>query len=330
MNVYGVRYFREVTADDCFIKEELPTPTPGPRDVLVQIRAIAINPVDTKVRAMQHTWQDPVKILGWDASGVITAIGKDVLGFQIGDEVYYAGDISRPGCYAEFQCVDHRIIAHKPKSLSFAEAASLPLTALTAWEGLHDRMRVSSGKSLLIIGGAGGVGSIAIQLAKLAGLHVTATASRKESADWCRRLGADAVIDHSENMVASMSFDYIANFVNTEAYWDKMGEWIAPQGSMLLIVEPRHELRLGDPLKAKCVSIHWEFMFARSRYQTSDIHRQGEILRDLAALVDAGKIQHTMHQPAGIASTRSLAEAHGLIESGKALGKIVLTMASSE
>ena len=326
MNVYGVRQYHAVTADDCFVKVELPKPTPGPLDVLVQIRAIAINPVDTKVRAMQHAWQDPVKILGWDASGVITAIGENVLDFQIGDEVYYAGDLSRPGCYAEYQCVDHRIIAHKPKTLHFAEAASLPLTALTAWEGLHDRMRVSAGKSLLIIGGAGGVGSIAIQLAKLAGLHVTATASRQESADWCRHLGADDVINHTMDLLEPNRFDYIANFVNTETYWDKMGEWIAPQGSMLLIVEPRHELRLGDPLKAKCVSIHWEFMFARSRYQTSDMHRQGEILRDLAALVDAGKIRHTMHHPAGIVSPRSLADAHGLIESGKALGKIVLTM----
>ncbi len=326
MHVYGVRQYQAITADDCFVKVDLPMPTPGPHDVLVRICAIAINPVDTKVRAMQKTWQDPVKILGWDASGVITAVGENVLDFQIGDEVYYAGDLSRPGCYAEYQCVDARIIAHKPKTLSFAEAASLPLTALTAWEGLHDRMHVSAGKSLLIIGGAGGVGSIAIQLAKLAGLHVTATASRQESTDWCRRMGADEVVDHSGNAIAPLSFDYIANFVNTEAYWDKIGEWIAPQGSMLLIVEPRNELRLGDPLKAKCVSIHWEFMFTRSRYQTIDMHRQGEILHDLAKLVDAGKISHTMHQLAETVSTSALAAAHGLIESGKTLGKIVLTM----
>ena len=306
---------------------------PGPRDLLVRVRAVAVNPVDAKVRAMQMSPVEPPRILGWDAAGVVEAVGSEVRSFRVGDAVYYAGDITRPGCNAEFQCVDERIVGPKPQSLTFSQAASLPLTALTAWEGLFDRMRVKSGQTLLIIGGAGGVGSIAIQLAKHEGLTVIATASRSESAAWCREMGADLVIDHSKDLLEQCrsaghaSVDNIANFVNTEAYWDLMAELIAPQGSLLLIVEPRTPLRLGDPLKAKCVSIHWEFMFARARFQTADMARQGEILEQLSAWVDQGIIRHSMTGHGGSLSVETLRKAHALMESGTAVGKWVLSLA---
>ena len=306
---------------------------PGPRDLLVRVRAVAVNPVDAKVRAMQMSPVEPPRILGWDAAGVVEAVGSEVRSFRVGDAVYYAGDITRPGCNAEFQCVDERIVGPKPQSLTFSQAASLPLTALTAWEGLFDRMRVKSGQTLLIIGGAGGVGSIAIQLAKHEGLTVIATASRSESAAWCREMGADLVIDHSKDLLEQCrsaghaSVDNIANFVNTEAYWDLMAELIAPQGSLLLIVEPRTPLRLGDPLKAKCVSIHWEFMFARARFQTADMARQGEILEQLSAWVDQGIIRHSMTGHGGSVSVETLRKAHALMESGTAVGKWVLSLA---
>jgi NADPH2:quinone reductase len=332
MIAYGISDAKGVGEEDCFICFETAQPVPGPRDLLVRIRAVAVNPVDAKVRAMQTSPVEPPRILGWDAAGVVEAVGSEVISFRAGDAVYYAGDITRPGCNAEFQCVDERIVGAKPQSLTFPQAASLPLTALTAWEGLFDRMRVKSGQTLLIIGGAGGVGSIAIQLAKQAGLTVIATASRPESAAWCREMGADLVIDHSKDLldqcqsVGHASVDNIANFFNTEAYWDVMSELIAPQGSLLLIVEPRTPLRLGDPLKAKCISIHWEFMFARAKFQTADMSRQGEILGQLSAWVDQGVIRHSMMGHGGSMSVETLRNAHELMESSTAVGKLVLSL----
>jgi NADPH2:quinone reductase len=332
MIAYGVTQFYPVTDEKCFVSFETAIPSPGPHDVLVKVHAIAVNPVDTKVRAMQKTPLDEPKILGWDASGEVVALGSEVTRFRIGDPVYYAGDITRPGCNAQYQCVDERIVGRKPQRLTHEEAASLPLTTLTAWEGMIDRMKVESGKTILIIGGAGGVGSVAIQLAKQAGLTVIATASRPETIEWCERMGADHVINHHENLLdqcAALGFaqvDYIANFVNTDLYWQVMSELIAPQGSLLLIVEPREALRIGDPLKAKCVSIHWEFMFARAKFQTHDLARQGEILNQLASSVDAGIIQHTATAHHGVLSPESLCEVHGILEKGQAIGKMVLTV----
>jgi NADPH2:quinone reductase len=332
MIAYGVHVFRSVEEPDCFVEVELPIPQCGPRDLLVKVYAVAVNPVDTKVRSMQTISLAEAKILGWDASGEVVAIGSEVTSFRVGDLVYYAGDITRPGCNAQYQCVDERIVGRKPQRLSHEEAASLPLTTLTAWEGMIDRMKVESGKTMLIIGGAGGVGSIAIQLAKQAGLTVIATASRAETIEWCERMGAVHVINHHQNLLDQCSahgypqVDYIANFVNTDLYWQVMSELIAPQGSLLLIVEPREALRIGDPLKAKCVSIHWEFMFARAKFQTPDLARQGEILNDLASSVDAGIIQHTATAHHGKLSVSSLRELHAILEKGQAIGKMVLTV----
>lgn len=335
MIAFGIREFLPVGDRDCFAAFSCTIPQPLPGDVLVKVKAVAVNPVDTKVRAMQVQALDIPRILGWDASGEVVAVGEKVTQFRIGDAVYYAGDITRPGCNAPYQCVDARLVAHKPQRLSFEEAAAMPLTTLTAWEGF-ERMNLEAGKVLLILGAAGGVGSIAIQLAKQAGCFVIATASRAETRQWCLDLGADAVIDHHGDIIEQCrvlgypQVDAIANFVNTDVYWEMMGELIAPFGAFLLIVEPKTTLRLGDPLKAKCVSIHWEFMFCRAKFQTPDMARQGEILQQLAEWIDAGVIRHTMTTYLGEMSCETLRQAHELLESGGTVGKIVMSVSNHE
>jgi NADPH2:quinone reductase len=335
MTAWGIQQWVPVSDPNCFTVFSCDVPQPGPHDVLVKVRAVGVNPVDTKVRAMQLEPLGTPRILGWDASGEIVETGEAVTRFRVGDMVYYAGDITRPGCNAEYHCVDARLVAHKPQRLSFEEAAAMPLTTLTAWEGF-ERMNLQEGRTLLIIGGAGGVGSIAIQLAKQAGSFVIATASRTETAQWCRDLGADAVIDHRDDIIAQCkalglgSVDAIANFVSTDSYWDMMGDLIAPFGEFLLIVEPKTNLRLGDPLKAKCVSIHWEFMFSRAKFQTHDMVRQGEILHQAAEWFDAGILRNTMTTHLGELSCESLRKAHELLESGRSVGKIVMSVSGHE
>lgn len=317
------------------LEVELPTPTPTDHDILVRIEAVGMNPVDTKVRPAADA--EP-KTLGFDAAGVVEAIGENVTHFKVGDPVYYAGDISRPGSNADFQLVDERIAAVRPTSIDAVTAAALPLTSLTAWECLFDRLGIdpdadNSGQSLLIIGGAGGVGSLGIQLAKLAGLTVIATASRPESSAWCRELGADHVVNHHEPIAPQLQeagfpqVDYIANFNNTEAYWDVMGEVIAPQGHIVLIVEQQGTLDIGGPYKLKSVSISWELMFTRSLFKTPDIVRQNEILTRIARLIDAGKLKATASQTLSPLSPATLVEAHQLIESGRTIGKLVIQKA---
>lgn len=331
MKAFGIVESISVEKEDCFVSFSHPIPEMLPTDVLVKVRAVGVNPVDTKVRKMTSGVLEIPRILGWDASGEIIDVGSAVMGFKAGDAVFYAGDITRPGCNAEYQCIDFRLIAHKPQRLSFEEAAAMPLTTLTAWEGF-ERMHLAEGKMLLIIGAAGGVGSIAIQLAKQSGCYVIATASRPETQQWCLDLGADAVIDHRGDILAQcreLGFDQvdaIANFVDTDGYWDIMGELIAPFGELFLIVEPKIALRVGDPLKAKCVSIIWEFMFARAKFQTSDMAHQGEILQQASELLDAGVLRHTMTTHLGILSVATLREAHGLLESGRSVGKIVMSV----
>lgn len=331
MKAFGIVASVPVEREDSFVSFSTPTPEMRPTDVLVKIKAVGVNPVDTKVRKMTIGVLETPRILGWDASGEIIDQGHAVTGFQPGDAVFYAGDIMRPGCNAEYQCIDFRLIARKPQRLSFEEAAAMPLTTLTAWEGF-ERMHLAEGKTLLIIGAAGGVGSIAMQLAKQSGCHVIATASRHETRQWCLDHGADAVIDHRGDILAQcreLGFDQvdaIANFVDTDGYWDIMGELIAPFGELFLIVEPKVALRVGDPFKAKCVSIIWEFMFARAKFQTPDLAHQGEILQQAAELFDAGVLRHTMSTHLGVLSVSTLREAHGLLESGRSVGKIVMSV----
>ena len=300
------------------------------RDLLVKVKAISVNPVDTKVR------RNPVaagntRILGWDAVGEVVEVGSGVQHFKVGDQVWYAGDLTRDGSNAEYQAVDERIVSLKPQSLSDAEAAALPLTAITAWEMLFDRFNVDLDQSdnILVIGGAGGVGSIAIQLLKAkTNLRVIATASREETKAWVKSLGADYVIDHTEDLntqIKALGLDaprYIFSTNQTETYLPQISKLIAPQGKFGLIDDPK-SLDIGE-FKSKSVSVHWEFMFTRSMFNTTDIEQQSQLLHQVAELVDNHRIKTTLNQTLGKINAKNLKLAHELIETGRAKGKIVL------
>jgi zinc-binding alcohol dehydrogenase family protein len=301
---------------------ELPKPSPGPRDLLVKVEAISVNPVDTKQRKQAA---EP-KILGWDAAGTVEAVGREVTLFKPGDAVYYAGDVTRPGCNSEFHLADERIVGRKPRTLDFAQAAAIPLTAITAWESFFDRMKVQAGKRMLIISGAGGVGSIGIQLAKVAGLHVIATASRPETAAWVKELGADQVVDHRKNLVEQVKqpVDYVANFSGElDAYWEAMAELVAPQGAVIAIVANRNPLPM-EGIRAKSASVCWELMFTRPRFQTPDMIEQHRLLDQVADWLDAGKLRGTLREMLTPINAENLRQAHAKLESGTMIGKLVL------
>ncbi len=331
----AIQFIRNSSEEGSATNIELPRPKATGRDILVQIEAIAMNPVDYKVRPAES---EPPKVVGFDAAGTVVETGDAVTLFQEGDLVYYAGDVTRAGTNAEFQLVDERIVAKRPTSLDAASSASLPLTSLTAWESLFDQLGIdpetpddNSGESLLIIGGAGGVGSIAIQLAKLAGLTVVATASRKESSDWCRNLGADHIINHHEDLtpqLKSLGFetvDYIANFNKIDGIWEAMAEMIAPQGRIVLITGHQTQLDFGGTFKLKSAKICWEFMFTRSMFQTDDMIAQHHILETVAELVDRGKLIATVNRSMNPINAKNILEGHRRLESGTTIGKLVLS-----
>ncbi|MBX3585990.1 MAG: zinc-binding alcohol dehydrogenase family protein [Ramlibacter sp.] len=315
---------------------ELPEPQPGERDLLVRVQAVSVNPVDVKVRAGMPPEAGQPKVLGWDAVGTVQAVGREVRGFKTGERVYYAGAFNRPGTNAQLHVVDERIVARAPASLSDAQAAALPLTTITAWEILFDRLRVprsegskASGQSLLVVGGAGGVGSMLIQLARqLTGLRVIATASRAESRQWCLDLGAHDVIDHSKPLAAELAalgrpeVDYVASLTQTQQHMDQYPTLIKPQGALALIDDPA-ALNVS-PLKGKSISLHWEMMFTRSLFGTPDMARQGELLAEVAALIDAGRLRSTLTEQLGPLNAANLRRAHALVESGRSIGKVVL------
>lgn len=313
---------------------DLPEPECGAHDLLVEVRAIAVNPADTKVRASAQPAPGTWRILGWDAAGLVLSVGTAVSGFKPGDRVFYAGAIDRPGCYAERQAVDARIVAHAPSSLDDEDAAALPLTALTAWETLFDRLKVEqsvpgAAHAILIIGGAGGVGSMTIQLAcALTGLTVIATASRPESAAWARKLGAHHVIYHSQPLAPQIEAlgigapAFVFSTTHTDHYLPDIVSLMAAQGRMALIDDPE-SLDIVS-LKRKSLSIHWEFMFTRSLLQTADMAQQQMILQKVAELVDQGRIVSTRMQSLGPINAMNLREAHARLESGRTTGKIVL------
>ena len=331
----AIQFTRHSCDANSAIEVELEVPSPGGYDILVKVEAIALNPVDFKARPGEG--EDP-KTLGYDAAGAVVGTGEDVTLFEEGDEVYYAGDITRPGSNAEYQLVDSRIVAKRPTSLDAATSAALPLTALTAWESLFDRLEIdpdspdeNTGKILLIIGGAGGVGSIAIQLAKLAGFTVIATASRPESAAWCRKLGANHIINHHEDMPSQLrdlgmaTVNHIANFNDIDRVWEAMGEMIAPQGSIVLITGHNSHLDMAGTFKRKSARICWEFMFTRSMFRTEDIIKQHYILERVADLIDKGKLTATANDSLSPISAKNILEGHRRLESGKSIGKLTIS-----
>ena len=310
---------------------DLPKPAPGPRDLLVEVRAISVNPVDTKIRAGSAATEP--KVVGWDAVGVVRETGSEVTLFKVGDEVFYAGSIKRPGSYSEFHLVDERIAGFKPETLDDARAAALPLTSITAWELLFDRLGVEEGggegDSLLIIGAAGGVGSILVQLARqLTKLTVIGTASRPETREWLNDLGAHHVIDHSQPLVKQLEdigiaqVSHVASLTHTDTYLPQLIEALRPQGKLALIDDPK-SLDVV-PMKLKALSLHWEMMFTRSLYETPDMIAQHHLLNRVAELIDQGVLKTTVGEHMGTINAENLRRAHAVIESGKARGKLVL------
>ncbi len=332
----AIGYQHSLPADDTHSLQdiELSRPHAAGRDLLVRIEAISVNPVDTKVRKRAEPASGEWKVLGWDAAGTVMATGAEATLFHPGDTVFYAGALERSGTNAELHLVDERIVGRKPASLSFAEAAALPLTAITAWETLFDRLDIrrpvpGAAPLLLVVGGAGGVGSIAIQLARqLTDFTVIATASRPETADWCRELGAHHVIDHSRPLAAEMEAlglgqpPLVFCTTNTDQHLADIATLLAPQGRFALIDDPA-TLDIM-PFKRKSASVHWEFMFTRSMFGTADIVEQGHLLNEVSRLVDEGTLKTTINERFGLINAENLRRAHALLESGRARGKIVL------
>ena len=316
---------------ESLVDTTLPAPAPGPRDLLVRVHAVSVNPVDTKVRANAAADGQP-KVLGFDAAGVVEAVGAQVTLFKVGDRVMYAGDITRPGSNAELQAVDERIVGRMPASLGFAEAAALPLTAITAWELLFDRLGITpqTTGTLLVTGAAGGVGSILVQLARqLTALTIVGTASRPETQAWVRELGAHHVIDHSQPLAEGLraagvgSVEFVASLTHTDQHYAQIVEALAPQGRLGLIDDPKAPLDVMA-LKRKALSLHWEMMFARPMFQTPDMQAQHDLLERVAALVDEGRLRTTLGEHFGAINAANLRRAHALVESGRAKGKLVL------
>lgn len=314
---------------------ELPTPVASGHDLLVKVEAIAVNPVDTKVRAPKDEVPENPHVLGWDVAGVVVAVGDKASLFKVGDAVYYAGSVTRPGANSELHLVDERIVGRKPENLDFTRAAALPLTTITAWEALFERLGISNegkdeGKSVLIIGGAGGVGSIAIQLAKKLGkLKVITTASRPESRQWVEKLGADHVIDHKGDMPAQLKalgldgVDYIFCASDTNPHFDAMAEMIVAQGKICGIVGPTAPLDMSK-LFAKSVTFVWEMMFTRSMFGTPDMIKQHQLLNTSASLIEQGVLHTTLGEVYGKINAENLRRAHAALEDGHTIGKIVL------
>jgi zinc-binding alcohol dehydrogenase family protein len=331
----AVALLRYLPVDDpqCLVDVDLPMPRAEGHDLLVDVKAVSVNPVDAKVRAPKDKAETTPRVIGYDAAGIVSAVGPDVTLFKPGDEVWYAGDITRTGTNQQYHLVDARIAGRKPASLTFAEAAAMPLTTITAWEAMFDRLGIDpdgadKGQSILLIGGAGGVGSIAIQLARRAGLTVIATASRPDTISWVLDLGASHVVNHREDLVAQVRglgfrhVDHIAIF-NDMRHWAACVELIRPQGGIVAIDDTDLPMPMGG-MKTKAASLHWEFMFARPMHQTPDMIEQHRLLNRVAGLVDAGEIRTTLTRTLSPINAATMREAHAAVESGRMIGKIVV------
>lgn len=337
MKAVGYQQSLPITEPAALLDIDLAVPVATGHDILVKVAAISVNPVDTKIRKIATPAAGEYKVLGWDAAGEVVAVGEQVSHFAPGDKVYYAGALQRQGSNAEYQLVDERIVGKLPSNLTYAQAAALPLTALTAWELLFDRLElaVPSLKHpkpvLLVTGAAGGVGSILVQLARqLTTVTIVATASREQSKAWVNELGAHYVIDHSQPLLQQLqalginAVTHVASLTHTDTHYPELVQALAPQGKLALIDDPAAGLDIM-PLKQKSISLHWEFMFTRSLFNTSDMQAQHQILTDLTRLIEQGQIKSTLQQEFGTINATNLRKAHELLESGKAIGKVVLS-----
>ncbi|RPK12385.1 zinc-binding alcohol dehydrogenase family protein [Priestia endophytica] len=329
MKAVGFCKYLPITNEESLVDVEVEQGHPTGHDLLIRVQAVSVNPVDTKVRAPKDKEEEKPKILGFDASGIVEEVGEECSLFKKGDKVYYAGSIGRQGTNSEYHLVDERIVGRKPENLSFAEAAAMPLTTLTAWEGLFQRLHVQEGESILIINGGGGVGSIAIQLAKQAGLTVIATSSRIETSEWCKGLGADFIINHYESMEEQLkehrmeSVDNIFCLHSTDKHWEEMSKVIRPQGKICSIVENEEPIDL-KLLQDKSISFFWEFMFTRPLYETDDMVEQHHILNKVGEELEKGNLQHTLQETISPINAENMRKAHGKVEEGKMIGKIVV------
>ena len=334
MKAVGLYQHLSIEKPSCLVDLDLPKPEPTGRDLLVRVEAVSVNPVDTKVRASGKPAGTMPLVLGWDAAGMVDSVGTAVERFKPGDAVFYAGDITRPGSDSEYQLVDERIVGYRPRSLKVEEAAALPLVSITAYEALFDRLGIdaagqSRGRTLLIIGGAGGVGSMAIQLAKLAGLTVLVTASRQESTDWVKQLGANYVLNHRQPLRAQLeavglkTVEYILNCADTDGYWDVMTDLIAAQGKICTIVENKEALN-QELMKLKSATHVWELMFTRSKYQTADMTEQQKLLDRIAEWTDRGTLKGILKETLHPINAENLRKAHARLESGTMIGKLAL------
>lgn len=335
MKAVAYRQILPITDPQSLLDVELPQPVPQGRDLLVKVEAISVNPVDTKVRKRTDP-EGADKVLGWDASGTVVAVGADVSLFKPGDAVYYAGAIDRSGSNAQMQLVDERIVGRKPSTLDFAQAAAMPLTTITAWELLFDRLNVPRGSGgrhrvILVVGGAGGVGSMAIQLARrLTSATVIATASREDTQSWVKELGAHHVVDHHGDLLAAVKavapqgVDDVLSLTHTEQHFAKLVELLKPQGKLALIDDPAKPLDI-TLLKSKSISLHWELMFTRSLFHTDDMQAQHQLLNEAADLVDAGVLRTTLRENLGAINAANLRRAHQQVESASTIGKVVLS-----
>ena len=334
MKAVGLYKYLPIGDPDSLVELNLLKPEATGRDLLVRVEAVSVNPVDTKVRAPGKAERTTPHVLGWDAAGVVESVGPEVTLFTPGSKVYYAGDITRPGSNSQYQLVDERIVGRRPASLTVEEAAAFPLVAITAYEALFDRLGIDTEGgckdcTLLIIAGAGGVGSMAIQLAKIAGLTVFATASRPDSVAWVKQLGADHILNHRQPLrpqieTAGYRFvDYIFNCADTDGYWDSMADLIVPQGKICTIVDNKSPLD-QQVLKLKSVTHVWELMFTRSKYQTVDMIEQHKLLNRIADWIDHGTIKSILRETLRPINVENLKKAHAKLESGTMIGKLVL------
>jgi NADPH2:quinone reductase len=334
MRAIGLYQHLPIDKPDSLLDLDLPKPEAAGRDLLVRVEAVSVNPVDTKIRAPGKPARTTPLVLGWDAAGVVDAVGPAVSRFKPGDHVFYAGDVTRPGSHSEYQLVDERIVGRRPRSLTVEEATAFPLVSITAHEALFSRLGIDidgrcAGQTLLVIGAAGGVGSMAVQLGRLAGLIVLATASRPESAAWTRQLGADHMVDHRQPLRPQLeaagfeAVDYILNCADTDAYWDVMADLIIPQGNICTIVENKGPLD-QQVMKLKSATHVWEFMFTRSKYQTRDMIEQQHLLDRIADWIDGGQIKGIRRETLQPINAANLKKAHAKLETGTMIGKLTL------